>query len=97
MSRVPANCPQLFGTSEPEQDGCDAGASLRLGVCLDCPRGKPPAPIQDDVEYAAALEEVDRLFCSTEGAKLARLEALCVHVEAYEDIHYRIGTRDGAE
>lgn len=91
MSRIPENCPQLFGTREPEQGGCDAGVSLALGVCLQCPRGRKPDPIQNEVEYAAALEEIDRLFGATKGPELARLEALIPHVEAYEDKHYPMG------
>lgn len=92
MSVVPADCPQLFGQPEPDDWGCAAAVSLRLGVCLQCSRGKPPAPINNDVEYAEALEEVSRLFFSTEGPALARFMAICKHVEAYEDIHYPIGS-----
>lgn len=90
MSAVPADCPQLFGVREPDDWGCAAGASLRLGVCLQCSRGRPPAPIRNDVEYAEALEEVSRLFCATEDPALARLIAIVEHIEAYEAVHYPI-------
>lgn len=93
MAIVPATCLQRFATKEPDDDyGCEAGVSLRLGVCLECPRGKAPAPIQNEAEYDAALEEICRLFHATEGPAFRRLNALVYHVGVYEDIHYPIGS-----
>ncbi len=55
-------------------------------------------PIKTEVDYQAALEEIERIFDATPGTPEAdRLEVLVTLVEAYEDEHYDIPLPDPIE
>jgi len=55
-------------------------------------------PIKTEVDYQAALEEIERIFDATPGTPEAdRLEVLVTLVETYENEHYDIPLPDPVE
>jgi HTH-type transcriptional regulator/antitoxin HigA len=55
-------------------------------------------PIKTEVDYEAALKEIERLFDAEPGTPESdRLEVLTTLVEAYEDEHYAIPAPDPVE
>jgi HTH-type transcriptional regulator/antitoxin HigA len=55
-------------------------------------------PVKTEVDYRAALEEIERLFNAVPGTPESdRLEVLTTLVEAYEEKHYSIPKPDPIE